>query len=72
MNLFTRNSPYYYLLKYLLLLLKRPVYHKNKRTCSTAQISELTAVTALLYANKSLLTTVADVWVVASNSGVAM
>jgi hypothetical protein len=26
MNLFTRNSPYYYLRKYLLLLLKHPVY----------------------------------------------
>ena len=26
MNLFTRNSPYYYLLKYLLFLLKHPVY----------------------------------------------
>jgi len=26
MNLFSRNSPYYYLLKYLLLLLKHPVY----------------------------------------------
>ena len=26
MNLFTRNSPYYHLLKYLLFLLKHPVY----------------------------------------------
>ena len=26
MNLFTRNSPYYRLIKYLLLLLKHPVY----------------------------------------------
>jgi hypothetical protein len=26
MNLFTRNSPYYHLLKYLLSLLKHPVY----------------------------------------------
>jgi hypothetical protein len=26
MNLFTRNSPHYYLLKYLLFLLKHPVY----------------------------------------------
>jgi hypothetical protein len=26
MNLFTRNSPYYHLVKYLLLLLKHPVY----------------------------------------------
>jgi hypothetical protein len=25
-NLFTRNSPYYHLLKYLLFLLKHPVY----------------------------------------------
>jgi hypothetical protein len=27
MNLFTRSSPYYHLLKYLLFLLKHPVYH---------------------------------------------
>ena len=27
MNLFTRNSPYYHLLKYLLLLLKHPVLY---------------------------------------------
>jgi len=26
MNLFTRNSPYYHLVKYLLFLLKHPVY----------------------------------------------
>ena len=26
MNLFTRNSPYYHLLNYLLFLLKHPVY----------------------------------------------
>jgi len=26
MNLFIRNSPYYHLLKYLLFLLKHPVY----------------------------------------------
>jgi len=26
MNLFTRNSPYYHLLKYLLFLLTHPVY----------------------------------------------
>jgi len=26
MDLFTRNSPYYHLLKYLLFLLKHPVY----------------------------------------------
>ena len=26
MNLFTRNSPYYHLIKYLLFLLKHPVY----------------------------------------------
>jgi hypothetical protein len=31
MNIFTRNSPYYHLLKYLLFLLKHPVYdHNNK------------------------------------------
>ena len=29
MNLFTRNSPYYHLLKYLLFLLKHPVYIYN-------------------------------------------
>jgi len=27
MNSFTRNSPYYHLLKYLLFLLKHPVYY---------------------------------------------
>jgi len=27
MNLFTRNSPYYPILKYLLFLLKHPVYN---------------------------------------------
>jgi len=27
MNLFTRNSPYYHFLKYLLVLLKHPVYY---------------------------------------------
>ena len=32
MNLFTGNSPYYHLLKYLLLLLKHPVY--GPKTCS--------------------------------------
>ena len=30
MNLFTRNSPHYHLLKYLLFLLKHPVYCKHK------------------------------------------
>jgi len=38
MNLFTRNSPYYHLLKYLLFLLKHPVYRRlaspySSRTC---------------------------------------
>jgi hypothetical protein len=32
MNLFTRNSPYYHLLKYLLFLLKHPVYYYQCRT----------------------------------------
>jgi formyltetrahydrofolate hydrolase len=32
MNLFTRNSPYYHLLKYLILLLKHPVYISNNLT----------------------------------------
>ena len=27
MNVFTRNSPHYHLLKYLLFLLKHPVYY---------------------------------------------
>ena len=31
MNLFTRNSPYYHLLKYLLFLLKHPVYRADCR-----------------------------------------
>jgi len=30
MKLFTRNSPYYHLLKYLLFILKHPVYGKHK------------------------------------------
>ena len=32
-NLFTRNSPYYHLLKYLLFLLKHPVYGKWNTAC---------------------------------------
>ena len=42
MNLFTRNSPYYHLLKYLIFLVKHPVYlhktaNKNKQFhCFTA------------------------------------
>jgi len=31
MNLFTRNSPYYNLLKYLLFLLKHSVWYRGKR-----------------------------------------
>jgi hypothetical protein len=31
MKLFTRNSPYYHFLKYLLFLLKHPVWDNNKR-----------------------------------------
>jgi hypothetical protein len=31
MNLFTRNSPHYHLLKYLLFLLKHPVYYALKK-----------------------------------------
>ena len=30
MNLFTRNSPYYQLLKYLIFLLKHPVYREEQ------------------------------------------
>ena len=34
-NLFTRNNPYYHLLKYLLFLLKHPVYiHITKNALS--------------------------------------
>ena len=32
MNLFTRNSPYYHLLKYSLFLLKHPVYINHRRS----------------------------------------
>ena len=35
MNLFTRNSPYYHLLKYLLFLLKHPVYTHLSPTLTT-------------------------------------
>jgi len=34
MNLFTWNSPYYHLLKYLLFLLKHPVYEVKLSFCS--------------------------------------
>jgi len=35
-NLFTRKSPYYHLIKYLLFLLKHPVYHNSENTgCPT-------------------------------------
>jgi len=34
--LFTRNSPYYHLLKYLLFLLEHPVYYKQTRHISTS------------------------------------
>jgi len=35
MNVFTRNSPYYHLLKYLLFLLKHPVYGRFKTIFSS-------------------------------------
>jgi len=38
MNLFTLNSPYYHLLKYLLFLLKHPVY--PWRICKTIKATE--------------------------------
>jgi len=38
MNLFTRNSPYYHLLKYLLFLLKHPVYGVVLNTVATLQL----------------------------------
>src|SRR5215469_2434172 len=38
MNLFTRNSPYYHLLKYLLFLLKHPVYFHLKYLRQTNHI----------------------------------
>jgi len=37
MDLFTRNSPYYYLLKYLLFLLKHSVYLKLSDLCSLSE-----------------------------------
>jgi len=36
MNFFTQNSPYYHLLKYLLFLLKHPVYIPKARTGTTS------------------------------------
>jgi hypothetical protein len=38
MNLFTRNSPYYHLLKYLLFLLKHPVYKVCQESNDTGAI----------------------------------
>ena len=35
MNLFTRNSPYYHLLKYLLFFLKHPVYGRDASWCGS-------------------------------------
>jgi hypothetical protein len=35
MKLFTRNNPYYHLLKYLLFLLKHPVYVQIYKGCKT-------------------------------------
>ena len=42
MNLFTRNSPYYNLLKYLLFLLKHPVYFQPSHTHLLTLLSQLT------------------------------
>jgi hypothetical protein len=44
MNLFTRNSPYYHLLKYVLFLLKHPVYTTAKawRIATSAYSTKLT------------------------------
>jgi len=39
MNLFTRNSPYYHLIKYLLFLLKHPIY-KHTQTHTYMQDTE--------------------------------
>ena len=40
MNLFTRNSPYYHLLKYLLSLLKHPVYTCVLQNTGTYSVTE--------------------------------
>jgi hypothetical protein len=40
MNLFTRNSPYYYLLKYLLFLVKHPVYRPLQYAFPTLEETE--------------------------------
>jgi hypothetical protein len=41
MNLFTWNSPYYHLLKYLLFLLKHPVYkHGQSQMCRNLYVAE--------------------------------
>ena len=45
MNLFTRNSPYYHLLKYLLFLLKHPVYPSFVTTMSQLKICDFSGET---------------------------
>jgi hypothetical protein len=56
MNLFTRNSPYYHLLKYLLFLLKHPVYiyilelyYVKKCLCESHIDSQVTYVAVKTY-----------------------
>ena len=44
MYLFTRNSPYYHLLKYLLFLLKHPVYHGSVLYTIYPSLWRLTAI----------------------------
>jgi len=50
MNLFTRNSPYYHPLKYLLFLLKHPVYAThNSAEEKDYKIMSVTDITELLH-----------------------
>ena len=49
MNLFTWNSPYYHLLKYLLFLLKYPVYFIVKRTRYINVLIYFTGVTLYMF-----------------------
>ena len=55
MKIFTQNSPYYYLLKYLLFLLKHPVYSDVERTQFTTLSYTLVFYYQLCFRSKYLL-----------------
>ena len=49
MKLFTRNSPYYHLLKYLLFLLKHPVYVQGMYSVILSQSKSTSNVNIIFY-----------------------